>query len=98
MFGSATADTSGTVRLVQPVSSASWAWRRTLKDENADTAAVRQAVDRTTQAAQKIGTTLYEKSRAEQSAGAPAGGTADDSSEDEVVDAEIVDEDKPEAA
>ncbi|MFI9251782.1 molecular chaperone DnaK [Streptomyces sp. NPDC053069] len=69
-----------------------------LKDENADTAAIRQAVDRTAQAAQKIGTALYEKSRAEQPAGASAGGgTSGGSSEDEVVDAEIVDDDKPEA-
>ncbi|MFI9254963.1 molecular chaperone DnaK [Streptomyces sp. NPDC053069] len=69
-----------------------------LKDENADTAAIRQAVDRTAQAAQKIGTALYEKSRAEQPAGASAGGgTSGGSSEDDVVDAEIVDDDKPEA-
>ncbi|GAA2490064.1 molecular chaperone DnaK [Streptomyces longisporus] len=71
-----------------------------LKDESTDTAAIRQAIDRASQAAQKIGTTLYEKSRAEQptgAAGASAGGTAGGSSEDEVVDAEIVDDDKPEA-
>ncbi|MEU8033123.1 Hsp70 family protein, partial [Streptomyces sp. NPDC049099] len=70
-----------------------------LKDESADTAAIRQAVDRTAQAAQKIGTALYEKSRAEQPTGTAgaAGGTAGGSSEDEVVDAEIVDDDKPEA-
>jgi molecular chaperone DnaK len=66
-----------------------------------DTAAIRQAVDRTAQAAQKIGTALYEKSRAEQPTGAAGasagGGTSGGSSEDDVVDAEIVDDDKPEA-
>ncbi|NUS05295.1 MAG: molecular chaperone DnaK [Nonomuraea sp.] len=68
-----------------------------LKDESTDKTAIRQAIDRASQAAQKIGATLYEKSRAEQPAGAPAGGTAEGPSEDEVVDAEIVDDDKPEA-
>ncbi|WDV56545.1 molecular chaperone DnaK [Streptomyces coeruleorubidus] len=66
-----------------------------------DTVAIRQAIDRTAQAAQRIGTALYEKSRAEQppgEAGATAGGgRAGGSSEDDVVDAEIVDDDKPEA-
>ncbi|SFY52749.1 Chaperone protein DnaK [Streptomyces sp. F-1] len=75
-----------------------------LKDENADTAAIRQATDRVAQSAQKIGTALYEQSRAEgqtatgasgpgDSGGSASGGPADD----EVVDAEIVDDDKPEA-
>ncbi|POX55871.1 molecular chaperone DnaK [Streptomyces sp. Ru71] len=68
-----------------------------LKDENADTAAIRQAIDRTTQAAQKIGTALYQQSQAEQPAGASAGGGATAGPEDDVVDAEIVDDDKPEA-
>ena len=60
-----------------------------------DTAAVRQAMDRAAEAAQKIGTALYEKARAESGAttgtasAASAGGTGSD---DEVVDAEIVDE------
>ncbi|MFI6853889.1 molecular chaperone DnaK [Streptomyces sp. NPDC050416] len=66
-----------------------------------DTTAIRQAIDRTAQAAQRIGTALYEKSRAEQpegAGGATAGdGAAGGSSEDDVVDAEIVDDDKPEA-
>jgi molecular chaperone DnaK len=66
-----------------------------------DTTAIRQAIDRTAQAAQRIGTALYDKSRAGQPAGA-AGGTAGGdaaggSSEDDVVEAEIVDDDKPEA-
>ncbi|WP_031160857.1 molecular chaperone DnaK [Streptomyces durhamensis] len=72
-----------------------------LKDENADTAAIRQAVDRTSQAAQKIGTALYQQSRSEQPAGtagaSAGGGTSGGSSDDDVVDAEIVDDDRPEA-
>ncbi|GAA3134970.1 molecular chaperone DnaK [Streptomyces echinatus] len=63
-----------------------------------DTAAIRQAIDRTAQAAQKIGTALYQQSQAEQPAGASAGGgTSGASPEEDVVDAEIVDDDKPEA-
>ncbi|MFB7739754.1 molecular chaperone DnaK [Streptomyces sp. NPDC056112] len=60
-----------------------------------DTAAVRQAMDRAAQAAQKIGTTLYEQSRTEQATGAQAPGAS--GSDDEVVDAEIVDDEKGEA-
>ncbi|CAM5359053.1 Chaperone protein DnaK OS=Streptomyces griseomycini OX=66895 GN=dnaK PE=2 SV=1 [Streptomyces griseomycini] len=66
-----------------------------------DTTTIRQAIDRTAQAAQKIGTALYQRSRAEQPAGAAgasaAGGPSGGSSGDDVVDAEIVDDDKPEA-
>ncbi|MER7405996.1 molecular chaperone DnaK [Streptomyces sp. NPDC000070] len=66
-----------------------------------DTAAIRQAIDRAAQAAQRIGTALYEKSRAEQptgETGAAAGeGAAGGSSDEDVVDAEIVDDDKREA-
>ncbi|MFH8499914.1 hypothetical protein [Streptomyces coeruleorubidus] len=62
---------------------------------------MRQAIGRTAQAAQRIGTALYEKSRAEQPAGdtgaAAGGATAGGSSGDDVVDAEIVDDDKREA-
>ncbi|WP_330337087.1 molecular chaperone DnaK [Streptomyces sp. NBC_00557] len=69
-----------------------------LKDDSAETAAIRQAIDRTAQAAQKLGAALYDRTRAEQPAGASGasatGGTAGDASEDEVVDAEIVDDDK----
>ncbi|GGX00428.1 molecular chaperone DnaK [Streptomyces lomondensis] len=71
-----------------------------LKSESTDTAAIRQAIDRTAQAAQKIGTALYERSRAEQPAGggqASGGAATGSGSDDEVVDAEIVDDDKPEA-
>ncbi|MFF4522777.1 molecular chaperone DnaK [Streptomyces bluensis] len=66
-----------------------------------DTAGIQQAVDRAAAAAQKIGTALYEQSRAEGATSAGASGAAGASSgpdtsgpEDEVVDAEIVDDDK----
>ncbi|KOT52215.1 MULTISPECIES: molecular chaperone DnaK [Streptomyces] len=76
-----------------------------LKDEKADTASVRQAMDRAAQAAQKIGTALYERSHTETAgtSGAPGGSDASGGSggpggsDNEVVDAEIVDEDRPEA-
>jgi len=67
-----------------------------------DTAAVQQAMTRAAQAAQKIGTALYDRARAEQPAGGTAGsstggGKTGGAGDDEVVDAEIVDDDKPEA-
>ncbi|KOX02909.1 MULTISPECIES: molecular chaperone DnaK [unclassified Streptomyces] len=76
------------------------------KLKSQDTAAIRQALDHAAQAAQKIGTAMYERSRTEQAAqagqtGQPgqagAGGTAASGGDDEVVDAEIVDDGKPEA-
>ncbi|MEU0332005.1 molecular chaperone DnaK [Streptomyces sp. NPDC006193] len=68
------------------------------KLKSQDTAAIRQALDRAALAAQKIGTALYERSRGEQDAHSGAGGTAAASGgDDEVVDAEVVDDDKPEA-
>ncbi|WP_086725222.1 molecular chaperone DnaK [Streptomyces carpinensis] len=66
------------------------------KLRNEDTEAVRQAYDRAAQAAQRIGTALYEQSRAETAAGT-SGSTSSAGPDDEVVDAEIVDDDKPEA-
>ncbi|MFF4037665.1 molecular chaperone DnaK [Streptomyces sp. NPDC001816] len=69
-----------------------------LKGESAegdDTAAIRQAMDRAAQAAQKIGTALYEQSRTEQPTGGQAPGAS--GSDDDVVDAEIVDDEKGEA-
>ncbi|MEV6118302.1 molecular chaperone DnaK [Streptomyces sp. NPDC052109] len=65
-----------------------------------DTAAIRQAMERAAEAAQKIGTALYERSRTEGQASAGTGTPSDTSaasSEEDVVDAEIVDDDKPEA-
>ncbi|MGW2650061.1 molecular chaperone DnaK [Streptomyces sp. NPDC001393] len=60
-----------------------------------DTAAIRQAMERAAEAAQKIGTALYERSRAEQPTGGQAPGAS--GSDEEVVDAEIVDDEKGEA-
>ncbi|GGZ82317.1 molecular chaperone DnaK [Streptomyces echinoruber] len=79
-----------------------------LKNEGTDTAALRQALDKAAQAAQKIGSAMYERTRAEQAAagqtatGQTATGPAGEQSsgakaEEDVVDAEIVDDDKPEA-
>ncbi|TGZ19558.1 chaperone protein DnaK [Streptomyces sp. S816] len=83
-----------------------------LKDENTDTATLRRATDEVAQSAQKIGTALYEQSRAQGDQGAgtaagagAAGGSASGDAasggsapeDDEVVDAEIVDDDRPEA-
>ncbi|MFI6356332.1 molecular chaperone DnaK [Streptomyces sp. NPDC050743] len=62
-----------------------------------DTAAIRQAMERATEAAQKIGTAMYERSRTESQTAPGADTSAADSSDEGVVDAEIVDDDKPEA-
>ncbi|MBD0419339.1 molecular chaperone DnaK [Streptomyces sp. TRM S81-3] len=62
-----------------------------------DTAAVRQAMDRAAQAAQKIGTALYEKSRAESGATTGTAAAGGSGADDEVVDAEIVDDEKGKA-
>ncbi|MPY51758.1 molecular chaperone DnaK [Streptomyces acidicola] len=82
---------------------------RSSKEGAEDTAGIQQAMDRAAAAAQKIGTALYEQSRAEGTTSAGASGAAGPSGggtsgpEDEVVDAEIVDDDnsdkghKPEA-
>ncbi|MFJ8636364.1 molecular chaperone DnaK [Streptomyces sp. NPDC093568] len=67
------------------------------KLQGEDTAAIRQAIDRTAQAAQKIGTALYQQSQAEQPTGASTDGRSGGPAEDDVVDAEIVDDDKAEA-
>jgi molecular chaperone DnaK len=60
-----------------------------------DTAAIRQAMERAAEAAQKIGTALYEQSRTEQPTAGQAPGAS--GSDDDVVDAEIVDDEKGEA-
>ena len=62
-----------------------------------DTAAIRQAIDRTAKVAQKIGKALCQQSQAEWPAGALSGGASGGPAEDEVVDAEIVDDDMREA-
>ncbi|MGW2419530.1 molecular chaperone DnaK [Streptomyces sp. NPDC001709] len=62
-----------------------------------DTAAIRQAMERAAEAAQKIGTALYERSRTESQAPSDSGTAAASAGDQDVVDAEIVDDDKPEA-
>ncbi|MCC5474634.1 molecular chaperone DnaK [Streptomyces sp. NPDC059680] len=62
-----------------------------------DTAAIRQAMERAAEAAQKIGTAMYEGSRAETQASSGADTSSAAASDEGVVDAEIVDDDKPEA-
>ncbi|MEU3843477.1 molecular chaperone DnaK [Streptomyces sp. NPDC028635] len=90
--------------------------KEALKGE--DTGAIRAAVDKAAQAAQKIGTAMYERGRADASGGgaasggdgsgggaasgggsggAASGGGSGGPAEDDVVDAEIVDDDKREA-
>src|SRR5690349_19219997 len=63
--------------------------------EGTDTEAIKTATEKAAQASQKMGTAIYAQAQAEgssQQAGEPAGETPAD---DEVVDAEIVDEEKP---
>ncbi|MGW0211595.1 molecular chaperone DnaK [Streptomyces sp. NPDC003233] len=62
-----------------------------------DTAAIRQAMERAAEAAQKIGAAMYERSRTESEATAGTDTSSAASSDEGVVDAEIVDDDKPEA-
>ncbi|MEU9671167.1 Hsp70 family protein, partial [Streptomyces bobili] len=75
--------------------------KQALRDEPGDgdrTAVLRQAADKVTAAAQKVGTAMYAQAQAQgqdQGQGAQAaGGAGGAAQEDEVVDAEIVDEDK----
>jgi molecular chaperone DnaK len=62
--------------------------------EGTDTEAIRTASERAAQVSQKMGTAIYAQSQA---AGAQPGegGSAQESDDDEVVEAEIVDDDKP---
>ncbi|MGW1164306.1 molecular chaperone DnaK [Streptomyces sp. NPDC002550] len=62
-----------------------------------DTAAIRQAMERAAEAAQKIGTAMYESSRAASQTPSGADTSSAASADEGVVDAEIVDDDKPEA-
>ncbi len=61
--------------------------------EGTDTEAIAAATEKAAQASQKMGTAIYAQAQAEQS-GTPGGAEAGPA-EEEVVDAEIVDEDKP---
>ncbi|HEX4657024.1 MAG TPA: molecular chaperone DnaK, partial [Streptosporangiaceae bacterium] len=64
-----------------------------------DTDAIRTATENAAQVSQKMGTAIYAQSQAANAAGGQAGGGADapsDASGDEdVVDAEIVEDEKP---
>ncbi|MBJ7902238.1 molecular chaperone DnaK [Streptomyces sp. NPDC091385] len=67
-----------------------------------DTAAIRQSLERASESAQKLGAALYDTARAESAGGAESqpppseGGSTTGSPDEEVVDAEIVDDDKRE--
>ncbi|MGW4195145.1 molecular chaperone DnaK [Streptomyces sp. NPDC005004] len=67
-----------------------------------DTSAIRQSLERASESAQKLGAALYDTSRAQGAGGAEGespssdAGASGGSAEDEVVDAEIVDDDKRE--
>ncbi|MEU8567434.1 molecular chaperone DnaK [Streptomyces pathocidini] len=64
--------------------------------EGDDTQAIRTATEKAAAASQKIGTALYAQAQqATAAAGAPEGGTAEGADEQDVVDAEIVDEEEP---
>ncbi len=63
--------------------------------EGTDTEAIRTATEKAAQASQKMGTAIYAQTQAEGAAtkaGAPAG---EQPADDEVVEAEIVEDDKP---
>ncbi|WP_405767962.1 molecular chaperone DnaK [Streptomyces sp. NBC_01538] len=70
--------------------------KEALKTESADTAALRQAAEKVTAAAQKVGTAMYAQAQGRQTADGGGGdGQAGTAGQDEdVVDAEIVDDDK----
>ncbi|TQE20898.1 molecular chaperone DnaK [Streptomyces ipomoeae] len=73
--------------------------KETLKAESADPATLRQATDKVTTAAQKVGTAMYAQAQQAQgrqtATGGAGGGKAGTAEQDEdVVDAEIVDDDK----
>ncbi|EKX65238.1 molecular chaperone DnaK [Streptomyces ipomoeae] len=73
--------------------------KETLKAESADPATLRQATDKVTTAAQKVGTAMYAQAQQAQgrqtATGGAGGGEAGTAEQDEdVVDAEIVDDDK----
>jgi len=72
--------------------------KEVLETESADTAALRQAAEKVTAAAQKVGTVMYaqaQQAQSQQTAGGGGDGQAGTAGQDEdVVDAEIVDDDK----
>jgi molecular chaperone DnaK len=71
--------------------------KATLKGE--DTAEIRTATEKVAAVSQKLGQALYADAQAAQAAGGPEGATAGGAkADDDVVDAEIVDEDRKDGA
>ncbi|MFI7504579.1 molecular chaperone DnaK [Streptomyces sp. NPDC049687] len=73
--------------------------KEALKAESTDTATLRQAADKVTAAAQKVGTVMYAQAqqaqgRQQAASGADGGGAGTAGQDEDVVDAEIVDDDK----
>ena len=64
--------------------------------EGTDIAAIKSAMEKLGVEAQGLGQALYEATQAEQSAGAPGGESAAGPADDNVVDAEVVDDDDQE--
>jgi molecular chaperone DnaK len=63
--------------------------------EGEDTGAIQSAAERLATVSQKLGQAMYADAQASQAAGGPTTDAGTPSSDDDVVDAEIVDEDKP---
>ena len=65
--------------------------------EGTDTEAIRTATESAAQVSQKMGTAIYAQSQAANAAGAQGGaeGTSDTPGDDDVVEAEIVEDEKP---
>jgi molecular chaperone DnaK len=65
--------------------------------EGTDTEAIRVATENAAQVSQKMGTAIYAQSQAANAAGAQGGteGTSDTTGDDDVVEAEIVEDEKP---
>ncbi|MET7520530.1 molecular chaperone DnaK, partial [Streptomyces sp. NPDC005480] len=65
-----------------------------------DTAEIRTATEKAAAVSQKLGQAMYAQAQGAQAAGGPEAGAPGDehkAADDDVVDAEIVDDDKPEA-
>ena len=65
--------------------------------ESNDTDAIKSASERATKVSQKMGTAIYQQAQAQQASAQPGssdGGTQAPADDDEVVEAEIVDEDE----
>jgi len=63
--------------------------------EGTDTEAIRTATEKAAQVSQKMGTAIYAHAQQEASAHADGGSAAGETHDDEVVDAEIVEDDRP---